>query len=118
MTPVETYTLAPVAELLELLTAAGIRHAEDPARLTPPGVLVQVQGFTRTTMGPHPDVTTRLVCVAPDTDHHRAAEELLELLNRVCAVVDPDGDITAATLTLPNAEASLPAFAFPLILTA
>lgn len=115
----ETYTLAPVAELRALLTAAGIRNAEDPGRLTPPGVLVQVTGFTRTVMGGPPAVTTRLYVVAPDADHHRALEELLELLNRLTAAgIDPDGDVTAATLTLPGDATGLPALMFPLNLTA
>ncbi len=112
----ESYTLAPVAELRALLDAAGIRNAEDPARLTPPGVLVQVTGFDRDTLAATV-VACRLLLVVPAGDYQRSLSALVVLLNRVCEVVDPDGPTTAASLTLPGDATPLPALAVPLNLS-
>lgn len=106
-------TLAPVAELRELLDAEGIRNAEDPGKLTPPGVLVRLEGFAQSTLSGL-ELATRLFCIVPDQDHERASAELVALVNRVLTVVDPDGPITAASVVLPGDPARLPALSIPL----
>lgn len=110
MTPLD---LAPVAELRQLLTDAGIRNAETPGLLTPPGVLVQLTGFTQVTLGGL-EVAVRLFCVVPEQDHERASAELVTLANRVLTVVDPDGPVTAASVLLPGDATPLPALSIPL----
>jgi hypothetical protein len=105
--------LTPVAELRELLTTAGIRNAEDPAQLTPPGVLVKVETFTQDTLAGL-QLTTRLFCIVPDQDHERASAELVALVNTVLTVVDPDGPVAAASVVLPGDAARLPAMTIPL----
>lgn len=110
MTPLD---LSPVAELRELLTAEGIRNAEDPGQLTPPGVLIQLREFTQTTLDGL-QLEMRLFCVVPDQDYERASAELVALVNQVLTVLDPDGPVTAAAVVLPGDPARLPALSFPL----
>jgi hypothetical protein len=105
--------LAPVAELRALLDGLGIRNAEDPGQLTPPGVLVQLRGFSQTTLSGL-QLDMRLFCVVPDQDHERASAELVALVNTVLTVLDPDGPITAAAVTLPGDPARLPSLSIPL----
>lgn len=106
-------SLAPVAELRALLTAEDIRHAEDPAQLTPPGVLIRLEAFTQTTLSGL-QLSTRLFCIVPDQDHERASAELVALVNKVLTVLDPDGPVTAASVVLPGDPARLPALSIPL----
>ena len=105
--------LSPIAELRELLDTLDIRHAEDPGKLTPPGVLIQLQSFTQTTLSGL-QLETRLFCIVPDQDHERASAELVALVNTVLTVLDPDGPITAAAVVLPGDPARLPALSIPL----
>jgi hypothetical protein len=109
-------TMAPVRELRDALDAADIRNEEDPAALVPPGVLVQVTGFSQVTLDGL-QVTTRLLCVVLERDHERASDELVTLVNRVLTVVDPDGPITAAGVVLGQDPAPLPALSIPCNLT-
>lgn len=105
-----------LATLRTVLTDAGIRNAEDPGQLTPPGVLVQVTGLDLDTLTGL-EVSTRLLLVSPASDHERSLAELLELLDAVAALADPDGPITTASVVLPGDPAPLPALVFPLNLT-
>lgn len=105
--------LAVVDALRALLTAEGIRNAEDPSELTPPGVLVRLESFTQATLSGL-QLTVRLFCIVPDQDHERASAELVALVNRVLTVLDPDGPVTAASVVLPGDPARLPALSIPL----
>jgi hypothetical protein len=107
--------VAPLAELRDLLTTAGIRHAEDPGRLTPPGVLIRLEAFTQSTLAGL-EIATTLFVVVPDATHEQATAELVALTNRLLEVVDPDGPISPATVQLPGEAggARLPALMFPL----
>lgn len=105
-----------VAALRVALEGAGIRNAEDPGQLTPPGVLVRIDSLTSTTLDGL-EVTASLYLVVPASDHTRSLTELLELLDAVCELLDPDGPITSASVVLPGDPAPLPALTFPLLLT-
>lgn len=106
-------TLAPVKALREMLTDLGLRNAENPGQLTPPGVLVQVTGFERDTLAGF-RITTRLLCVVPSSSHEQASEELVGIVNQLLTVLEPDGPIAAASVVLPNDPAPLPALSVPL----
>lgn len=106
-------SLAPVVALRQALTAAGIRNAENPGQLTPPGVLVQLTGFTRDTLAGF-TVNTRLLCVVPNSTHEQASAELVGIVNQLLEVMEPDGPITAASVVMPNDPAPLPALSVPL----
>lgn len=110
----DTLDLSPIAELRALLTAADIRNAEDPADLTPPGVLVRLTGFRRHTLGAPmaPEVT--VFAIVPEANHTRATANLVALVDQLLVLVDPDGDITATSVELSQGAAPAPAFAFPL----
>lgn len=106
-------SLTAVDDLVALLKTAGIRSvSQDPATLNPPaGVWVQVLGFAFTRLAGY-TIRTRLVVVATDLDHKRAAAALLKVANQVRTVVDPDGDVLAQTVLMPDGTAR-PGLAIP-----
>lgn len=106
-------TLAPLTELVDLLRDADLRVEVDPSALVPPGVLVSLSGFAVYTMDGVYAPTVLVRAVVPDSDQDKAATELVELVNRLLEVVEPDGPITAVGLVLPNDPAPLPCLSFP-----
>lgn len=111
-------TLVPLTELRELLEAADLRVAIDPADLVPPGVLVSLSGFTVLTLDGVYAPTALVRVVVPDSGgHERAATELVEVTNKVLELLEPDGPITALGLILPGDPAPLPCLSFPVNLT-
>jgi hypothetical protein len=110
-------TLAPLAELAELLEAAGLRVTTDPAELVPPGVLIGLSGFTVLTLDGIYAPTALVRVVVPDSPQDKAAAELVELTNRLLELLEPDGPITALGLILPNDPAPLPCLSFPVNLS-
>jgi len=110
----ETLTLAPLAELVELLREhTKLRVEVDPAHLVPPGVLVSLSGFAVLTMDGLHAPTTLVRAVVPDSDQDKAATELVAIVNQLLEVLEPDGPITALGLVLPNDPAPLPCLSFP-----
>jgi hypothetical protein len=83
------------------------------ATVHPPGVWVQVLGFTFDQLKGY-TINARLLLVVADRDPDKAQSDLIDLLNKVLTVVRPSGPITARTVVLPNAPAPLPGLAFPL----
>lgn len=111
----KSLTLAPLAELVELLETAHptMRVAVDPTELVPPGVLVSLSGFAVYTLDGIYAPTALVRAVVPDSPQAKAADELVELVNKLLDVVEPDGPITAIGLVLPNDPAPLPCLSFP-----
>lgn len=110
----EQLDLTPVADLIQLLRDQGFRAAQDPADLTPPGVLVQLQAFTRFTLGGSMRPIVRVFAVVPDGKHDRVTRDLVGLVNSLQAHLEPDGDVTATAVVLPSTNTALPALVFPL----
>ena len=113
MADTSTLTVAPLTELVELLRAAGVRCEADPAQLVPPGVLVSLSGFAVLTLDGIHAPTALVRAVVPDSPTDKATAELVELVNQLLEVVEPDGPITALGLVLPNDPAPLPCLSFP-----
>lgn len=110
-----TLTLAPLTEVVELLRdTAQVRCETDPAQLVPPGVLVSLSGFAVFTMDGVYAPTALVRAVVPDSPADKASAELVELVNKVLEVLEPDGPVTAVGLVLPNDPAPLPCLSFPL----
>lgn len=107
-------TLTPLTELVALLRAADIRVSADPAKLVPPGVLVQLSGFAVYTLDGIYAPTALVRIVVPDSPADKASTELVALTNRVLELLEPDGPITAMGLILPNDPAPLPCLSFPI----
>lgn len=107
-------TMAPLTELVELLQAAEIRTSADPAKVMPPGVLVQLSGFAVYTLDGIYAPTALVRVVVPDSPAAKAGNELVALTNRVLELLEPDGPITALGLVLPNDPAPLPCLSFPI----
>ncbi len=109
----EELDLTPVAELRQLLTDQGIRNAQDPGDLTPPGVLVKVTAWDRYTLGGPMRPTVQLYAVVPSGNHERVTAALVANVNQLLELVDPDGPVLAVSVNLPDAPAPLPALTFP-----
>lgn len=110
-----TVDLTPLTQLAtELVELDGVRAASvDPAELTTlPAVWVQLTGIRYDLLGGH-TLATRLVLVVPDNGVARSGAALLELLNKVTDVVEPDGDVTPYPVSLPGQPNTLPGLAVP-----
>lgn len=107
--------LSAVQDLIDQLTALdAVRSASmDPADLqSTPCVWVQLAGFAPLTMGASL-IRLRLHLIVADADGGmRAAVELADLYNAVLAVVEPDGETTTETVTMPDGN-TCPALTLP-----
>lgn len=113
-----SYSIDPgdVVQLVDLLDdVEGIRSVSDAAaEVNPPGVWVQVLGYTLDKLAAgHYTLNARLVLVVADQDTRRARTALTELLNLVLTVVKPAGQVTPASVTMPNSPAPLPGLLVP-----
>lgn len=107
--------LSPVRDLIDQLAALdAVRSASmDPADLqSTPCVWVQLAGIGQPFLAASV-IRVRLHLIVADTDGGmRAAVELADLYNAVLAVVEPDGETTTETVTMPDGP-TLPALMLP-----
>lgn len=109
--------VTPLMQVIEVLTAAGIRATDDPAsvNVSPDSgaVLVQLGGFEVETLTTY-KVTAGLTLLVADSGVTRSRAALADLFNKVTAAdVFPDGPVVARTTQLPEG-AALPSLVFPL----
>lgn len=109
------FTLAPLTDLVDTLHAADIRAAVDVKDLTAPGVWVQPTGLNRDTLA-STRVAVRLVLIVPDLDHGRATTQLVDLLNKVAAVL-PISSAAPRSVLMPDGTL-LPGLEVPFTLRA
>jgi hypothetical protein len=74
---------------------------------------VSLSGFAVYTLDGIHAPTALVRAVVPDSPAGKASAELVELVNKLLEVVEPDGPITALGLVLPNDPAPLPCLSFP-----
>lgn len=108
--------LAEVDALVTELTTAGISASIDPAEVDPPGVWVRHVGLSLDLLGGF-TIKTQLHLVVPDNGHAEARTGLVDLLNQVLAVAEPDEDPYFQGLVLPHHPKPLPGLVLPLNLT-
>lgn len=97
------------------LTGLGLSASLDPAQVTPPGVLVQLNSIDKATLtGRQLDLQLLLVVGSPDGGPGPAAA-LSQLLATVETWASADGPILARSVLLPsNPSTPLPGLLFPL----
>lgn len=78
-----------------------------------PGVVVQVFGYTFTTLDAYA-IRARLLLVVPDAAARAAVASLADLLNKVSTVVGSTGEVTHEAVLLPDRGAPLPALSVPI----
>lgn len=101
-----------VDDLTAALIAGGIRSATvDAADLNLPGVLIKPTGFESLSLA-STLASADLYVAVPDMAHDRALAALVELGNKVLAVIDPAGPARLVTLQLPDAS-RVPALLIP-----
>lgn len=91
----------------------GPRVTTEPSELELPGILVEVRGVRFDTLDGF-RIETRLLLVAPDNGTRRAMTTLSQLYNHLAPVLEPDGDLVARTVQLPENATPLPALEVPL----
>lgn len=98
--------------LVNDIKATGIKRADvDPTKLTAPCVWVSVKSFDMATLGGTMDMATQVVIVAPDWQQSQSLTQLAADLEMVMEAIDDiDGEIEAATVSLPSSgQSNLPA---------
>lgn len=109
-------SLTPLDDLAATLRAGGVRSASrNPAEVNTPGVWVRFTGFEFEFLGGY-TITATLHLVVADNGIDRSASALVELLNKVTAVVDPTGPVVPQSLILPSGPKALPGLAAPIAL--
>lgn len=100
--------------LVNELKAAGITRADtDPTKLTAPCVWVSPKTFEAAYLDGDMNMTTHVAVIAPDFRQSQALAMLADTLDVVLGVIDPDGEIEAATISLPGSgQSNLPALLF------
>lgn len=108
-------TAALQAVTTALAAIPGIETAStDPARVTAPGVVVQLVSIERTTLQGR-QLNLQLLLVAADVDGGLgAAAQLSTLLAAVETYAHADGPILARSILLPSNPNPLPGLVFPL----
>lgn len=101
-----------LSTLKAALTAAGIRHAVDPADLNTPGVLIKPTGFALDLLD-GATATADLFAVVDNNPHDQALAELVALGNKLLEVVDAAGAVRLASVQLPDSGGRLPALLIP-----
>ena len=111
-------SLAKLDELAAQLEAVdGIRSAStDPAKISTPGVFVQCGPITIDKLDDGYTIEAQLRLVVADNGLVRSRDALIELLNKVLTVVDPDGPMTPQGVLLPGNPASLPGLTVPVLI--
>lgn len=99
----------PLEALCVAFRAAGVRSAEtDPGRLNLPGVLVELAAI-RFELLEGAMIAARVSLVAPDVAIDQVHELLADLLARVSATIDPDGDVIATRVATGEQSTLMPA---------
>jgi hypothetical protein len=114
---VDDLVWADVDAVIALLKAAGVTSVDiDPAKVNPPGVVVEVLGLATRVSGL--TVRTRLVLIVGNQAMRKAAQNLAELFNLVKPVGHQLGadlrNVTTATYVKPGSSSPLPALLIPL----
>lgn len=98
-----------VDALVAALKATGIASVTtNPPELNLPGVLVELERI-RFDLLDGATLVLRVTLIAPNTGTRRGMEHLAELLNRAGPLLDPEGDVIATTVALPEQSAPMPA---------
>lgn len=98
--------------LVNEIKATGIKRADvDPTKLTAPCVWVSVKSFDTPTLAGTLDMATQVVIVASDWKQSQSLTQLAGDLEMVLEAIDDiDGEIEAATVSLPSSgQTNLPA---------
>lgn len=99
-----------LADLVDSLTAAGLRATIDPRDVNAPAVWVSPRQIAHDILSGG-TVTVDLWLIAPDNGIPAALAVLADMLDTVLSVVDPDAPTSLAeSLALPDTPAPLPAF--------
>lgn len=103
-------SFAAVDELVTALEAAGIREGfvgTDPAKLNLPGILLEVERI-RFELLDGAILNVRVSLISPSTDQRVAMGLLAELFNTAAGVLDPEDDVLATTIPLPEQSQPMP----------
>jgi len=104
----------PLAGLVDLLEAAEVRAAQDPAEVNTPGAWVTLESVVPATLRGDYRLEAVVYLIVPDQDHRRALAALADLYNQVVpAVLTPDGPVVAQAVVLPDTSTPLPALRVP-----
>lgn len=104
--------------LVDVLDAVdGLRADLDESKLGRlPAVWVRPAGLRRDVLGDGWTERVQLRLLVPDSDPRRNRHALLELLDKVTPVVEPDDDPAFATVTRPSTGQPVPALVFTIAL--
>lgn len=91
----------------------GLNADTDPASVRTPGVWVRHIGLSLDHLGGYTH-KLQLHLVVPDTGYERSRNALVDLLNEVLTVVEPDDDPFFQGLVLPGNPKALPGLVIPL----
>jgi hypothetical protein len=109
-------TFSPVAELVELITTAGLQAAQDPAELNMPGAWVTVDQIVPSSLGGGWEIKALVFLIVQDNDYARASDQLAEAFNMLHTVVEPDGPVLPQGVLMPGDPTPLPALRVPVSL--
>lgn len=109
-------TFAPVAELVDLLSATGLQASQDPAELNMPGAWVTVDQIIPSALAGGWEIKALVFLIAADQDYARATAALAEAFNLLHTVVTPDGPVQPQGVIMPGDPTPLPALRVPVSL--
>lgn len=108
---------APLVELADAITAAGLPAALDPADVATPGAWITLDRLRRGTVGGGVRLEVSVYLVAPDLDPRRALDELAAAYALVVpGVFTPDGATESTGVILPGDPTPLPGLRIPVYL--
>ncbi len=104
---------APIGQLVDALTAVGLRATTNPGELSLPGAWVTLDELHRFTLGADWQLTCSVYLITGDTDDQRAIEQLFQLLDDAMGAITPDGVVTVTRVVLPTDPTPKPALRVP-----
>lgn len=99
-----------VVDLVEHLTAGGLRAGADMPQLTPPAVWVTVGTIQPDLLAGGGHVQLQLYVMAPNAAPLDVLTLLDDTTHDLLQLVDSDGDIIPATIATPDGRTPLPAY--------